>query len=125
MGRFDKVLLDAPCSGLGVMRKRSELRWQKKEEDLPAMVSLQKELLAAASEQVRDGGVLVYSTCTVIYEENEGVLIDFLSRHSNFQIEDARAFVDSTVVNERGCIETWPDIHGTDGSFAVRLRRKE
>lgn len=119
----DKVLVDAPCSALGVLRKRGELRWRRKPEDIPKRVSLQEELLEASACMIRAGGVLVYSTCTVLPEENEEVVDTFLGRHSNFVVEDARQFVDSSVVSERGFIETWPDRHGTDGSFAARLKR--
>ncbi len=122
---FDKVLVDVPCSGLGTIRRRGELRWRRKEEDIPLLVSLQKSLLEAGASFVRPGGVLVYSTCSILPEENAEVVDAFLERHLNFALENARLFVDSTVVSRRGFVETWPDLHGTDGSFAARLKRTQ
>ena len=119
----DKVLVDAPCSGLGVIRRRGDLRWRRKANDLPKLVSLQKALLEEAGRLIRKGGVLIYSTCTVLPEENEDVVQYFMEKHKHFIVEDARRFVDPSVVSEGGFVETWPDRHGIDGSFAVRLKR--
>ena len=123
--RVDKVLVDAPCSGLGVLRRRGELRWRRKPEDIPRMVEIQTALLNTGAEIVRKHGVLVYSTCTILHEENHGVIDKFLKSHPEFVIEDARYFVNARVVSEQGYIETWTDRHGVDGSFAARLRRTE
>jgi len=128
-GRFfrvrpvDKVLVDAPCSGTGVLRRRGELRWRNTERSIPELVLLQKRLLESGAESIQKGGILVYSTCSVLKEENEGVVVPFLENHSDFKVEDARLFVPSDVVSDRGFIETWPDRHGSDGSFAVRLKK--
>jgi len=120
---IDKVLVDAPCSGLGVIRRRGELRWRFKPEKIPELVTLQKSLLSAGAKMINSGGILVYSTCTILPEENEQVVDEFLRNHSCFQIEDARQYVDSAVVSERGFIETWTDYHNIDGSFAVRFKK--
>ena len=77
-GLADFVLVDAPCSGLGVLRRRPDARWRKNPEELPALVKLQAEILEGASRCVRDGGVLVYSTCTLLREENMGQVENFL-----------------------------------------------
>lgn len=128
-GRFfrvrpvDKVLVDAPCSGTGVLRRRGEMRWRNTERSIPELVLLQKRLLESGAESIQKGGILVYSTCSVLKEENEGVVVPFLENHSDFKVEDARLFVPSDVVSDRGFIETWPDRHGCDGSFAVRLKK--
>lgn len=119
----DKVLVDAPCSGLGVIRRRGELRWRFRPEKISGLVDLQKSLLSAGASYVKPGGVLVYSTCTVLSEENEQIVDDFLRNQSHFMVEDARQFVNSTVVSGNGFIETWTDCHATDGSFAVRFRK--
>ncbi len=119
----DKVLVDAPCSGLGVIRRRAEIRWRFIPEKIAGLVSLQKSLLWAGAHFINPGGVLVYSTCTVLHEENEQVVDDFLNSHRHFKVEDARQFIDSSVVTERGFVETWTDFHGIDGSFAVRFRK--
>ena len=119
----DKVLVDVPCSGIGVIRKRGDLKWQRKESDIPELVTLQKELLEESSRIVRPGGVLVYSTCTTIDEENDYVIEDFLGRHGEFEVENASQFVCESLVDKKGYIRTWPDLHGIDGSFAVRLKK--
>jgi 16S rRNA (cytosine967-C5)-methyltransferase len=123
--RFDKVLVDAPCSGMGVLRKRPELKWRRIQADIETLSRVQGELLESAAASLKTRGVLVYSTCTVVEKENHGVIGKFLSRHCEFQIEDAGGFVRRELVSERGCVETWPDLHGMDGSFAVRMRKME
>jgi 16S rRNA (cytosine967-C5)-methyltransferase len=123
--RFDKVLVDAPCSGLGTIRRRPELKWRKKPEDIANLVSIQNELLDSGSAALKPEGVLVYSTCTVLEEENRGIVHRFLNAHPEFTVEPAEAFVHPDLVSDSRFIETWPDVHGTDGSFAVRLKRME
>ncbi len=119
----DKVLVDAPCSGLGVIRKRGELRWRRKPGDIPKMVTIQKELLRSGAAMLQKDGILVYSTCTILPEENVAVANHFLQENPDFTVEKAHSFVDSRVVSPQGFVETWPDRHGMDGSFAVRFRR--
>ena len=118
---FDKILLDAPCSGLGVLSKKPEIRWKREPEDILELTVLQKELLENASKMLKEGGVIVYSTCSTEQEENMDVVNDFLEKHPEFKIDDASKFVDRSLVNEHGCIETFPHRHGIDGSFAARL----
>jgi len=120
---MDKVLLDAPCSGIGILRKHPEIRWKRSPEEITGLVSLQKRLLESAARALKPGGILVYSTCTVLPEENGEGIQKFIKSHPEFAIEDARSFVNSRVVTEKGWIETWPDIHGMDGSFAVRMKK--
>ena len=119
----DKVLVDAPCSGLGVIRRRGELRWRRKPGDIPKMVTIQKELLRSGAAMLKKDGILVYSTCTILPEENADVVNHFLQEHPDFSVEKAHSFVDPRVVSSQGFVETWPDRHGIDGSFAVRFRR--
>ncbi len=121
--QVDKVLVDVPCSGLGVIRRRGELRWRRQPDDIIKIVEHQKALLKAGAGLVKPDGVLVYSTCTILPEENENVLEDFLDQHPHFTVDDARRFVPPRIVNKQGFIQTWPDRHGIDGSFAVRLKR--
>ena len=118
----DRVLLDVPCSGMGVLAKRADLRWQRSPEDLDELAALQDELLDAAATMVRPGGLLVYSTCTIEPEENEQRIDAFLARHPDFTIESAEGFVPDDVVSDRGFLTTLPHRHRTDGAFAVRLR---
>ncbi len=119
----DKILLDAPCTGLGVMAKRAELRWFRNRDDLEVLRQLQLEMLARASEIVRPGGVILYSTCSVMREENEEVVEKFIGDNREMKIDSAAAFLPDAVVTKEGFARTWPDVHGTDGAFAARLRK--
>ncbi len=118
----DKVLVDAPCSGLGTLRKKPDIKWKRQPEDIVKLCALQKEILDNAATLVKPGGVLVYSTCTTEPEENRQQVEAFLSRHPGFSVEDASAFVARAVVTPEGFIETFPHVHHVDGSFAARLR---
>lgn len=121
--RPDRVLLDAPCSGLGVLAKRADLRWRRTSADLDELAALQDELLDAAARLVRPGGGLVYSTCTIAPEENADRIEAFLERHGNFECESPPDSVPDEVVSEWGALQTLPQRHRMDGAFAVRLRR--
>lgn len=119
----DRVLLDVPCSGLGVLAKRADLRWQRQPDDLAELIELQDELLDAAARLVRPGGILVYSTCTIEPEENEDRVDAFLDRHADFEREAPPDEFPDDVVSDTGALRTLPHRHRTDGAFAVRLRR--
>lgn len=120
---FDLVLVDAPCSGLGVIRKKPDIRYKDPEplEDLPA---IQADILANASRYVKPGGVLFYSTCTVLRRENEGVVQAFLKDHLNYKEE---SFTLPGTIGEvsSGMLTLWPHRHGTDGFFLCKLRKGE
>jgi 16S rRNA (cytosine967-C5)-methyltransferase len=120
----DRVLVDAPCSGLGVIARRADARWRKTEASLQALLPLQAALLAAGAAQVRPGGVLVYSVCSNEPEEGRGRIDAFLENHPEFGLEDAAGLVSPQTVTD-GCLFMTPHEHGTDGVFAARLRRKE
>jgi 16S rRNA (cytosine967-C5)-methyltransferase len=122
--KFDKILLDAPCSGLGVLSKKPDIRWKREIEDIIGLSKLQRKLLENASSYVKDGGVIVYSTCTTEPEENMEVVKDFLASHPEFVIDDASRYLSKDLVNGDGCIETFPHKHNIDGSFAARLVKK-
>lgn len=119
--KFDKILLDAPCSGLGVLSKKPEIRWKREVENIFELAELQKKLLNNAANYLKDGGVIVYSTCTTEQEENMDIINDFLEKHSDFKLDDASKFVHKDLVNAEGCIETFPHRQGIDGSFSARL----
>jgi 16S rRNA (cytosine967-C5)-methyltransferase len=130
--KFDCVLVDAPCSGLGVLRRRADARWRKRPEDLEFLPVLQLKLLEAAQELVRAGGTLVYSTCTVEPEENEGVVEELCRRHPYWEFEDLRPYLpvplarpEDQEMAAHGRLQLYPHLHGTDGFFVARLRRKE
>lgn len=120
----DRVLVDAPCSGLGVLRRRADARWRKTEASLRALLPLQAGLLEAGAGHVRPGGVLVYSVCSFEPEEGRRHIDRFLAAHPEFALEPAGDFLPSEVVTE-GCLLLYPHRHGTDGAFAARLRRRD
>jgi 16S rRNA (cytosine967-C5)-methyltransferase len=117
----DRVLLDAPCSGLGVLTKKPDIKWKRDIADLITLGRIQAGLLENAARLLKPGGVLVYCTCTMEPEENQDIVRAFLAKHPEFLPEDARRFVGSELVGPEGYIETFPHRHGMDGSFAARL----
>lgn len=120
----DGVLLDAPCTGTGVLSKRADLRWKRSEEDLASAITLQEELLDEALNHVKRGGRLVYSTCSIEPEENWGQIEKFLSKYDNFELESLEDFLPEEVLTENGfAYQTYPHVHGCDGHFGVRLIR--
>jgi 16S rRNA (cytosine967-C5)-methyltransferase len=119
----DRVLLDAPCSGLGVLAKKPDIKWKRDVSDILKLTKIQTGLLENAARLVKPGGVLVYSTCTVEPDENEEIVRAFLARHPEFVLEGAGEFVPRDLVNAGGFVETFPHRHGMDGSFAARLVR--
>jgi 16S rRNA (cytosine967-C5)-methyltransferase len=122
-GKFQRILVDAPCSGLGVIGKRADARWRKREESLTELAKLQQELLESASELLDDTGVMVYSVCSFEEEETSQVVRSFLGSHHDFKIEPASGFVETELVDEDGAMLILPDRYGTDGLFAARMRR--
>lgn len=121
---FDRVLLDAPCSGLGVLRRRADARWRKAETVVQAMAELQRSLLAAAAALTRPGGVLVYSVCSLEPEETDEIVDSFLAAHGEWTREDARPFLPPAFRGPEPALRATPFQHGTDGVFAARLRRR-
>ncbi|KAG2390742.1 uncharacterized protein HKW66_Vig0253200 [Vigna angularis] len=121
--KSDKVLLDAPCSGLGVLSKRADLRWNRALKDMEELKKLQDELLDAASKLVKPGGVLVYSTCSIDPEENDDRVAAFLVRHPDFRIDPVDRYVPPDFVTSSGFFFSNPVKHSLDGSFAARLVR--
>jgi 16S rRNA (cytosine967-C5)-methyltransferase len=122
-GTFDKVLLDAPCSGSGVLHRHPEGRWIKAEKDIPRLADHQKKLLDSAAAIVRVGGVLVYSTCSIEPEENESVVETFLSNHPGFTLERPPESVPGKFVGSGNFLRITPWEHKMDGMFAARLQR--
>jgi len=125
---FDRVLVDAPCSGLGVLRRNPESRWRRSEEDVSRLAQLQREILANSAELVADGGLLVYSLCTTTAEESTEVVADFLQTHTDFILEDLRLNVPEhwqELFDAHGCLTTLTSRHDNmDCFFAAALRRK-
>lgn len=123
---FDRVLLDAPCSGLGVIRRNPEAKWRVTPEDVTRLAAVQKIMLKNAIRMLRPGGVLLYSTCSTTLEENEAVVRDFLSRHPHCVLENLNEIFPDyrELFTEEGMFRAWPHRHGMDGFFAARIRKK-
>jgi 16S rRNA (cytosine967-C5)-methyltransferase len=119
----EKVLVDAPCSGLGVLAKKPDAKWKREPEDLIKLVQTQRAILENAFKHVKPGGVLVYSTCTTEPEENFSLIASLLADHPDFVVENANQFVPPALVNQDGYIETFPHRQPMDGSFAIRLKK--
>lgn len=131
-GRFDAVLVDAPCSGLGVLSRNPDAKWRRTPEDVATLPALQRTLLANLADAVRPGGTLVYATCTTLEAENEAVVEAFLTDRPDFRITpppDGRGIDWSGLTTARGYFRTYPDHLGTprgdalDGFFGARLIR--
>lgn len=116
---FDAVIADVPCSGMGVIRKKPEIRF-KKAEEIAALPAIQREILDNLSRYVRPGGLLLYCTCTILSEENEDIIKEFLFSHNDFSPCDFRI---GEQCSESGCYTFYPHIDGTDGFFVAKLKR--
>ncbi|WP_373456885.1 16S rRNA (cytosine(967)-C(5))-methyltransferase RsmB [Paenibacillus sp. MDMC362] len=125
---FDRILLDAPCSGLGVIRRKPDLKWGKSQEDIHEIAALQLRLLESVSTLLRPGGLLVYSTCTIEPLENEGVVSAFLDSHSGFGIaEDGLgdlSRLEGKSLQRGGGIQILPQHYHSDGFYIARLGRR-
>ncbi len=122
-GTFNKVLLDAPCSGTGVLHRHPEGRWTKSEEDLGRLARVQKNLLDSASAVVATGGALVYSTCSLEPEENENAVAAFLKERPDFILDRPPAAIPAAYVSTDGYVKITPYEHKLDGMFGARLKR--
>lgn len=125
--KYDMVLLDAPCSGLGVMRRKPDLRWKKEQDNFWELAKLQRDMLELASRYVKPEGVLIYSTCTINKTENLEVVKDFLSGSQQFQLESIIGQIPENLVCEsahKGYLELFPNTHGTDGFFIAKMRKR-
>lgn len=123
-GTADRVLLDAPCSVLGTLHRHADARWRQTPETVAELVALQRELLEATAQWVKPDGLLVYATCTLNRAENEAQILDFLTRHSDWQIVPPdESFPASSLVQPEGWITVFPHRDGMDGFFMVKLQR--
>lgn len=119
---FDRVLVDAPCTGLGALRRRPEARWRRVPGDVPQLAKLQRELLTSAIRLTRPGGVVLYATCSPHLVETVGVIADALRRHPVTAL-DARPLFDPVESLGAGpYVQLWPHLHGTDAMFAAALK---
>ena len=126
---FDLVLVDAPCSGLGTIRRDPEIRWRRQEDQLPALAGLELAILTAAASAVRPAGRLIYSTCSSEPEENDGVVAAFLEAHPQFSItrpQDDPRLPEGvrTVIDSEGFLRTSPVRHQLEPFFAATMVRR-
>ncbi|HKK90763.1 MAG TPA: RsmB/NOP family class I SAM-dependent RNA methyltransferase, partial [Desulfobacteraceae bacterium] len=143
--RFDRVLLDAPCTGLGVLRRNPEARWNRCREDIPRLAAIQSRMLFHAADLVKPGGRLVYAVCSCQARENEAVIQAFLEQREEFSViappipspgssaginhdqpapENSASPVPKHLISDRGFLKTYPDTPSMDGFFAVAMDRK-
>ncbi len=125
-GKIDRVLVDAPCSGLGTLRRNPDLKWRQSEESLLELTQKQASILSGASVLVKPGGRLVYATCSILPEENREIVEHFLSTHPDFELLNcAEILAEHHIPLDTGkYLELRPDVHGTDGFFAAAMTRK-
>lgn len=125
-GKIDRVLVDAPCSGLGTLRRNPDLKWRQSEAALAELTLKQASILASAARLVKVGGRLVYATCSVLPAENELIIDAFLAEHPGFALVPAGdAFAEQRIELDMGdYLSLWPHRHGTDGFFAAVLERR-
>lgn len=123
--KFDRILIDAPCTGLGALRRRPEARWRKQPGDVPALASLQKELLEHASGLIREGGVIGYATCSPYLAETNAIVDGFLRKHTDFELVEIGGAIPALGFDEHATsLRLRPDVHGTDGMYLAILRKK-
>ena len=127
--QFDKILLDVPCLGLGVIKRKPDIKWKKTEKDLEEIKKIQIEILETCSNYLKKGGILVYSTCSILREENEDVVNEFLKKNKNFEIEKIK----TDIIEEKNHFKKYINKQGSlciyqskknDGFFIAKIRKK-
>lgn len=113
--RFDKILLDVPCLGLGVLKRKPDIKWQRKEEDINEITKIQKEILNSCSKYLKENGELVYSTCSILKDENEEIIKEFLKKNKNFEAIE--------ISGKQQYIQLYQDKEN-DGFFICKLKKK-
>ena len=126
---YDRVMVDAPCTGLGALRRRPESRWRRTPGDLTDLSPLQRDLLTSALDSVRPGGVVAYVTCSPHLAETRAVVEDVLRRRDDVEVFDAVAVLEDVTLEPLPGLtgpyaQLWPDLHGTDAMFLALLRRR-
>lgn len=118
---FDKILVDAPCSGIGLLRRKPDIKYNKETADFEALQQLQLEILSNVCQSLRKGGIIIYSTCTIVAEENHQVVEAFLAKHPNFK--QVRLDHNRKDILQDGCILITPELYGSDGFFISQFQR--
>src|SRR5262249_47535743 len=124
-GKIDRVLVDAPCTGFGTLRRNPDLKWRHKQASLVELTGKQRDILAAAATLVKPGGRLVYATCSVLPDENEAIVDAFLASHPTFAYGNAAAELARAgiAIDTGSTLKLYPHKHGCDGFFAAVLER--
>jgi 16S rRNA (cytosine967-C5)-methyltransferase len=126
--KFDRIMIDAPCTGLGALRRRPESRWRRTLKDLKELVVIQRELLDAGASALSDEGILAYVTCSPHIAETRLQVADFLYRHKDFEVVSVAEYIDqhfSDGVAQDGTLQLWTDLHNSDSMFMALFRRKQ
>jgi 16S rRNA (cytosine967-C5)-methyltransferase len=129
-GKIDRVLVDAPCSGLGTLRRNPDLKWRQTPQAITELVAKQTAIVNSAARLVKSGGRLVYATCSLLAAENQGIADAFSETHREFEPVDAaealssQGVADAALLTEGGCLRLWPHRHGSDAFFAAVWRRR-
>lgn len=121
--KFDKILLDVPCLGLGVLKRKPDIKWKRKKEDIEEITKVQKEILETCSKYLKTGGQLVYSTCSILKEENEDIIQEFLKKHTDFEQISLNEEKYEVYINKNGNIQLYQNIEN-DGFFISKLQKK-
>ncbi len=124
--KFERVILDAPCSGLGVISRHPDIKWNRAPEDIPRLAAMQKAFLKEAASVVEKGGELLYVVCTISEEETEGVVRGFLKGNSDMSLVNLRSRAPGwclDLIDDKGFYRTWPHLHHMDGFFAALFRK--
>jgi 16S rRNA (cytosine967-C5)-methyltransferase len=125
-GKLDRVLIDAPCSGLGTLRRNPDMKWRQSEDDIAQMSQLQTSILASAARLVKPGGRVVYATCSLLEEENESIVTSFLSTHPDYELRPMSEVMAEQKISliMDDYLKLLPHRHHTDGFFAAVIERK-
>jgi 16S rRNA (cytosine967-C5)-methyltransferase len=129
-GKIDRVLVDAPCTGLGTLRRNPDLKWRQTETGLAELVVKQASIVAAAATLVRPGGLLLYATCSLLTDENEAIVQAFLEREPSFGLVAARGALAASRIDlppgepDDEYLRLRPDVHRTDGFFGALMERR-
>ena len=118
---FDKILVDAPCSGIGLIRRKPDIKYNKKNADFISLQKIQLEILDSVCQSLRKGGIITYSTCTIVSQENFQVVEQFLAAHPNF--EQVKLEHNRQDILKDGCILITPELYGSDGFFISQFKR--
>ncbi len=118
---FDRILVDVPCTGTGTLSKKPDIKWKKDIFDIKKIAEHQLKLLQKAATLIKPGGVIVYSTCSIEEEENFQVVKRFLENNPDFQLKSAKGILSDDVIDQNGCVQTFPHKHQMDGVFAAKL----